>query len=76
MNLSKQKNQLIKYAKIAKIAGIALVLSGVLFASVIQIEPGEVGVQKLFGKVSNNTLSSGLNLKNPLVEIVPFDIKT
>ena len=44
--------------------------------SLVQIEPGEVGVQKLFGKVSNNTLQSGLNFKNPLVEVVPFDIKT
>ena len=56
--------------------GIALALVGLAFASIVQIEPGEVGVQKLFGKVSDNTLESGLNLKNPLVEVVPFDIKT
>jgi regulator of protease activity HflC (stomatin/prohibitin superfamily) len=35
-----------------------------------------VGVQKLFGKVSSNTLESGLNLINPLVKVVMFDIKT
>jgi len=35
-----------------------------------------VGVQKLFGKVSDNILESGLNIKNPLVEVVPFDIRT
>jgi regulator of protease activity HflC (stomatin/prohibitin superfamily) len=46
------------------------------FACVKQIEPGMVGVQKLFGKVSNNTLESGLNLVNPLVKVVTFDIKT
>jgi len=46
------------------------------FASVVQVEPGMVGVQKLFGKVSNNTLESGLNLINPLVKVVMFDIKT
>jgi regulator of protease activity HflC (stomatin/prohibitin superfamily) len=45
-------------------------------ASVAQVEPGMVGVQKLFGKVSNNTLESGLNLINPLVKVVMFDIKT
>ncbi len=45
-------------------------------ASVVQVEPGMVGVQKLFGKVSNNTLESGLNLINPLVKVVMFDVKT
>jgi len=58
------------------------VVAGILFfillafACVKQIEPGMVGVQKLFGKVSNNTLESGLNLINPLVRVVTFDIKT
>jgi regulator of protease activity HflC (stomatin/prohibitin superfamily) len=33
-------------------------------------------VQKLFGKVSNTILVSGLNLINPLVEVVTFDTKT
>jgi regulator of protease activity HflC (stomatin/prohibitin superfamily) len=56
--------------------GIALMLVGAIFASVKQIEPGEVGVQKLFGKVSNQTLESGLNMVNPLVEVVTFDIRT
>ena len=61
---------------------IVMVLAGVVFlgllfaASVAQIEPGMIGVQKLFGKVSNNTLESGLNLKNPFVKVVTFDIKT
>jgi regulator of protease activity HflC (stomatin/prohibitin superfamily) len=56
--------------------GIGIFIIGIAIASVVQIEPGEVGVQKLFGKVSNHTLESGLNIKNPLVEVVPFDIKT
>jgi regulator of protease activity HflC (stomatin/prohibitin superfamily) len=59
-----------------------MILAGVTFfillafASVAQVEPGMVGVQKLFGKVSNNTLESGLNIINPLVKVVMFDIKT
>ena len=58
-------------------AGAFLIfLLTLIFASVKQIEPGMVGVQKLFGKVSNNTLESGLNLINPLVKVVMFDIKT
>ena len=65
-----------RYSNIIKLIGIALILIGVSISSVIQIEPGEVGVQKLFGKVNNNVLESGLNAVNPLVEVVKFDIKT
>jgi regulator of protease activity HflC (stomatin/prohibitin superfamily) len=64
------------YRTVIKVAGIVIVAIGITLASVVQIEPGQVGVQKLFGKVSNNTLESGLNLINPLVQVVMFDIKT
>jgi regulator of protease activity HflC (stomatin/prohibitin superfamily) len=57
------------------LAGVAFFIL-LAFASVVQVEPGMVGVQKLFGKVSDNTLKSGLNLINPLVKVVMFDIKT
>jgi regulator of protease activity HflC (stomatin/prohibitin superfamily) len=43
---------------------------------VIQVEPGQVGVKKLFGKVSDDILESGLNVVNPLVKVVMFDIRT
>jgi len=64
------------HAKFIRWIGIGVAVIGLLRASLIQIEPGEVGVQKLFGKVSDNVLESGLNLKNPLVEVVPFDKRT
>jgi regulator of protease activity HflC (stomatin/prohibitin superfamily) len=59
-----------------KIAGIVLMLIGALSSAIVQVGPGEVGVQKLFGKVNNSVLESGLNFINPLVEVVTFDIKT
>jgi regulator of protease activity HflC (stomatin/prohibitin superfamily) len=65
-----------KYAGLIKATGFGLILIGLLITSLIQIEPGEVGVQKLFGKVNDHILESGLNLKNPFVMVVPFDIKT
>lgn len=74
--LAKQNNPARTYNGIIKLAGIGILIVGVLISSIVQIGPGEVGVQKLFGKVSNNILESGLNLINPLVEVVPFDIKT
>jgi regulator of protease activity HflC (stomatin/prohibitin superfamily) len=65
-----------KYKSLIKTAGIIVVLIGMSIACVIQVEPGQVGVQKLFGKVNNDILESGLNVINPLVQVVMFDIRT
>jgi regulator of protease activity HflC (stomatin/prohibitin superfamily) len=59
-----------------RIAGILLALLGFASASIVQIEPGEIGVQKLFGKVDDRILESGLNAINPLVQVVQFDVRT
>jgi len=72
----KSNSQLASYSGIVRIVGIVFIVTGLLMASVVQINPGEVGVQKLFGKVSNKVLVSGLNLVNPLVEVVRFDTRT
>jgi regulator of protease activity HflC (stomatin/prohibitin superfamily) len=64
------------YKSLIKTAGIVVILIGISIASVIQVEPGQVGVQKLFGKVNDNILESGLNVINPLVQVVMFDIRT
>jgi len=74
--LAKTDSPLKPYTGIIRIVGFLIVLAGVGLSAVKQIEPGYVGVQKLFGKVSNNTLESGLNIVNPLVEVVDFDIRT
>jgi regulator of protease activity HflC (stomatin/prohibitin superfamily) len=65
-----------KYKSVIATVGIVIILIGFSTSAVVQIEPGEVGVQKLFGKVSDNILQSGLNIINPLVKVVTFDIKT
>ena len=65
-----------KYRSMIKTAGVIVVLIGMSIACVVQVEPGMVGVQKLFGKVNNNILESGLNIVNPLVQVVMFDIRT
>jgi regulator of protease activity HflC (stomatin/prohibitin superfamily) len=74
--VSKAESPIKPYSGIIRIVGFVVVLIGVSLSAVKQIEPGYVGVQKLFGKVNNNTLESGLNLINPLVEVVTFDIRT
>jgi len=65
-----------KYRSMIKTAGVIVILIGISIACVVQVEPGQVGVQKLFGKVNNNILESGLNIINPLVQVVMFDVRT
>jgi len=74
--VSKNESPLKPFGGTIKLVGALIVFAGILYASVKQIEPGNVGVQKLFGKVNSNTLESGLNIINPLVEVVTFDIRT
>lgn len=72
----KSNLQLEKIVNLLRIfAGIGILLT-ILFASIVQIGPGEVGVQILFGNVQENVLRSGLNLVNPLIEVQKIDIKT
>lgn len=61
---------------ILKGLGFLLIVFGLLFSMLVQIEAGEVGVQTLFGKVQSRVLQSGLNVVNPFVEVKHMDIKT
>jgi len=74
--VAKSEPALRAYQTMIKIAGVVVILVGVSIACVVQVEPGQVGVQKLFGKVNDNILESGLNVINPLVQVVMFDIRT
>lgn len=65
-----------KFSRPVKVAGVVLVIFGVLTSSIKQIDAGSVGIESLFGKVSDRTLSSGLNFVNPLVEVTTIDTKT
>ena len=65
-----------RYSKPLRLVGALVMLVGVLIACVIQIDAGEVGVQKLFGKVQSNVLGSGLHFINPAVDVIKLDTKT
>ena len=65
-----------RYAGTIKITGIIIMIVGILISSIVQIDAGQVGVKKLFGKVQNDVLQSGLHMINPLVEVTRLDIKT
>jgi regulator of protease activity HflC (stomatin/prohibitin superfamily) len=72
----KQKEELHKLGNGIRAFGIVLIILGALNACVKQIDAGQIGVTSLFGKVSNEVLTSGLNFINPLVDVSTVDIKT
>lgn len=69
------KSQMKKETKLAgnivTLVSIVIILS----QSYTIINPGEVGVQVFFGKVLDNTLEDGFNVKNPFIEIVRFEVR-
>jgi regulator of protease activity HflC (stomatin/prohibitin superfamily) len=72
----KQKEELQKLGNGIRSVGIVLIVIGALNACVKQIDAGQIGVSSLFGKVSNEVLTPGLNFVNPLVNVHNVDIKT
>ena len=60
---------------VRNIAYVAIAVT-IILSAIVQVGPGEVGIQVLFGSVQNGTLHSGLNLINPLVSIEKMDVKT
>jgi regulator of protease activity HflC (stomatin/prohibitin superfamily) len=63
-------------ARYMRLGGLVILLLGLFSACFVQIGTGEVGVQVLFGSVQNSTLSSGLHIIDPLVEVQRLDVKT
>lgn len=61
---------------ILRVLGIFLLALGALLGSFVMIDAGEVGVKKLFGKVENDVLESGIHMTNPLVDVIKFDVRT
>lgn len=65
-----------RYANPVRIIGLLLIVLGVFVACVVQVDAGQVGVKKLFGKIQDDVLGSGLHFVNPLMEVEKLDIKT
>jgi regulator of protease activity HflC (stomatin/prohibitin superfamily) len=74
--IAKANPNLASLGKTGRHIGIGLVLLGFSTACFVQIQPGEVGVKTLFGKVQEGVLTEGLNVINPLMEITRFDVRT
>ena len=65
-----------RYAKPVTTVGFILFIIGISISCFVQIDAGEVGVKKLFGKVQPDVLQSGLHFINPLYKVERLDIKT
>lgn len=76
MLILKQKEEFNKLGKGIRAFGVVLIIIGAFNACVKQIDAGQIGVTSLFGKVSNEILTSGLSFVNPLVDVYNVDVKT
>ena len=65
-----------RFGRPVRIIGLVIIAAGIMTSCFIQIDAGQVGVKKLFGKVQNDILTSGLHFVNPLIEVEKLDIKT
>lgn len=74
--IARRRDQFQRFGGTVRIIGLVVILIGVLTSCVIQIDAGHVGVKKLFGKVQNDVLGSGLHFINPLLEIEKMDSRT
>ena len=67
---------LARFKTAGRIIGFIFILLGILISSIIQVNPGEIGIKVLFGSIQNDVLGSGLHFVNPLLEIKKLDVKT
>lgn len=72
----KKNPNLLRFRNAGRLLGFLFIALGIASACFVQINPGEIGVKILFGKVQNEVLGSGLHFVNPLLEIRKIDIKT
>ncbi len=75
-SLKNLKDPLPKIGIGLKVFGLVIIIIGFLASTIVQINAGQVGVKTLFGKVQTDIVTSGLNIVNPLVDVVRFDTKT
>lgn len=76
LSLAKMGEPQKRFSGPLRILGIAVIAVGMLISSVVQIDAGQVGVKKLFGKVQTDVLGSGLHFINPLMEVEKLDVRT
>jgi regulator of protease activity HflC (stomatin/prohibitin superfamily) len=71
-----EREEIQKLAIGVRVLAVIIIIVGVLTSCIKQIDAGQIGVKSMFGKVSDDILTSGLNMVNPLVDVKTVDIKT
>jgi regulator of protease activity HflC (stomatin/prohibitin superfamily) len=74
--IGRRPSPMVPFAHWLRLGGLVIMIAGLLNACIVEIGPGEIGVQVLYGNVQNNTLGSGLHFINPLMTVERLDIKT
>lgn len=74
--ISRSDSKFAHFSRPVRLVAIIIILLGVLTACIVQIEAGQAGVQKLFGRVQKEVLNSGLHFINPMVDVIKLDVKT
>ena len=62
--------------RILPVAGVLIIVLGILGASFRVVPGGNVGVQILFGRIINEPLTEGLNLINPFKQVQFLSVRT
>jgi regulator of protease activity HflC (stomatin/prohibitin superfamily) len=65
-----------RFSRMVSAIGIVAIIIGILLSSFKIIDPGQVGVQTLFGKVEGDVLESGPHIINPFVDVTTFSVQT
>lgn len=71
-----KNTSLYRYKSLGTIVALLVIAIGVLSSMIRQINPGQVGVQVLFGEVQQNILYEGLNIVNPLINVNEMTVRT
>lgn len=56
--------------------GALMLAGGIISACMVQVDAGEIGIKRLFGRVQGDVLSSGLHFINPLMDVDKATIRT
>lgn len=76
IGLKRSNEPVSRFGGLVSIVGGVIFVVGLVTSCFKQIEPGNVGVQVLFGKVQPDVLESGLHVINPLVNVTLFNVQT
>jgi regulator of protease activity HflC (stomatin/prohibitin superfamily) len=66
LHLARGDEKFNRFANPLRFIALIMMLLGVLTSCIVQIDAGQVGVKKLFGKIQPDVLNSGLHFINPL----------